>query len=894
MHKQDSSPQTGGSEEQPGLPTNFMHPRLDFNVTYSLAGTTSEGAVPAITVGSVYAMAREGAFTGDQYGPTMTPDSVKQYFAQSPQGAQLLIDNQRELAHKFGPLSIAFQDWVGVKEQKVAFWVSKKGALRACSTENIFCPAPNGSQQTTPIGGLWQAAGRQRQQLDSVVRRQIPRLPIFLLPSQFWFPHRRSSHPTTDVEATQQARERLRQLGLAEGTMSKVHMHTGSSLHSVDHKEAGSPQKGLPLALPLVHVLNYLQDRPPWCCFAPDPAQAKATKQCIERQGRKRQDESNTSISDSDSRLDVVGENAALPSGVMPVFKIPGLSLMLPTSAGHVDFAPLFLSYDQLHTTWSAIRSMHNRWIMRRRKSERREVRQLCELVAARLAGVGPQAQPPQQAAGSEDEEGMDEPPEVREFLQELGNDGGRGAAGADAAAGPLPTGPGGVLVSAAVGALSLGSRAVEWTCDAADTLYSKTPVGHKMLGLLSEPAVSVHALDRYVHAANAWNQKTLAAASQQSTTATSSSSSADTAEDNRNSLEGPGTGSEAASAGSGGRASMPDKAVHSGQVGGPEAVQSRDVASDSSGPSHEEDSSEVASQSGGNSGNIGEGTAAVEASSSMRSEFPPKAASAKLGSRVGLLLSKIRGRKGKAPTEQPSSHGEDQETSTPSVPSPPSSAMSAAGPTDPAQASMSSGAESQAPSNLEAPCAPGAASSKGSGNSSEASSRSEVALDWGQLNSSMMQSLHSVISDLIRAAVAKSLGMGLFGVEMRREEPEEGENGRFADGQDSGAAPSKPSWPGNMTKNDSPNELGQSAANTGFLAMTQNLTMMQFDTAKATGMVPDTEDAREGVLRGLLLIGDLNIDPSGRRLPWPIPPIGFGNAAHLANIADGSSEKQM
>lgn len=80
--------------------------------------------------------------------------------------------------------------------------------------------------------------------------------------------------------------------------------------------------------------------------------QAKATKQCIERQGRKMQDESNTSISDGDSRLDVVGENAALPSGVLPVFKIPGLSLILPTSAGHVDFAPLFLSYDQLHTTW--------------------------------------------------------------------------------------------------------------------------------------------------------------------------------------------------------------------------------------------------------------------------------------------------------------------------------------------------------------------------------------------------------------------------------------------------------------------------------------------------------------------------------------------------------------
>ena len=120
----------------------------------------------------------------------MTPESVKEYFSQSPQGAQLLIDNQRELAHKFGPPSIAFQDWVGVQvkshachsihagsakldftmgapllnnqpflrvveffqEQKVAFWVSKKAALQACSSQNIFCPAPDGGQQTVPIG----------------------------------------------------------------------------------------------------------------------------------------------------------------------------------------------------------------------------------------------------------------------------------------------------------------------------------------------------------------------------------------------------------------------------------------------------------------------------------------------------------------------------------------------------------------------------------------------------------------------------------------------------------------------------------------------------------------------------------------------------------------------
>ena len=74
---------------------------------------------------------------------------------------------------------------------------------------------------------------------------------------------------------------------------------------------------------------------------------------------------------------------------------------------------------------------------------------------------------------------------------------------------------------------------------------------------------------------------------------------------------------------------------------------------------------------------------------------------------------------------------------------------------------------------------------------------------------------------------------MGLFGVEMRREEPGEGDNSHSADGHESGAAPSQPSWPGNLTKNDSPNPSAQPAAETGFFAMTQNLTMMHFDTAK-------------------------------------------------------------
>lgn len=45
--------------------------------------------------------------------------------------------------------------------------------------------------------------------------------------------------------------------------------------------------------------------------------------------------------------------------------------------------------------------------------------------------------------------------------------------------------------------------------------------------------------------------------------------------------------------------------------------------------------------------------------------------------------------------------------------------------------------------------------------------------------------------------------------------------------------------------------------------------------------------------LRGLLLIGQLDVDPKGRHLPLPVPNIGFGNAAHLskANICSNNSK---
>ena len=50
--------------------------------------------------------------------------------------------------------------------------------------------------------------------------------------------------------------------------------------------------------------------------------------------------------------------------------------------------------------------------------------------------------------------------------------------------------------------------------------------------------------------------------------------------------------------------------------------------------------------------------------------------------------------------------------------------------------------------------------------------------------------------------------------------------------------------------------------------------------------MIRDRDEEAEKTLEGLLLVGHLNIDPEGKQGPWhieDIPPVGYGNGAHLA-----------
>ena len=42
-------------------------------------------------------------------------------------------------------------------------------------------------------------------------------------------------------------------------------------------------------------------------------------------------------------------------------------------------------------------------------------------------------------------------------------------------------------------------------------------------------------------------------------------------------------------------------------------------------------------------------------------------------------------------------------------------------------------------------------------------------------------------------------------------------------------------------------------------------------------------QDEEKNTLKGLLLVGHLDVDPKGEEMPWPVPAIGLGNGAHLA-----------
>ena len=92
------------------------------------------------------------AFTSDQYGPEMSADDVRKHMALSPRSAQMLVDSQRDFAARFGPASLALQDWLGLHANKLAFFVTRGAALRACAAQNLFSGMPSVTVDTVLNG----------------------------------------------------------------------------------------------------------------------------------------------------------------------------------------------------------------------------------------------------------------------------------------------------------------------------------------------------------------------------------------------------------------------------------------------------------------------------------------------------------------------------------------------------------------------------------------------------------------------------------------------------------------------------------------------------------------------------------------------------------------------
>ena len=121
----------------------------------------------------------------------------------------------------------------------------------------------------------------------------------------------------------------------------------------------------------------------------------------------------------------------------VPLFSVPGVRVILKTDKGSVSYKPLFLSKTQLDKAWTVARRILSQSLISKRKSDRRQVVSDVVKAAVTVSGLN---LPKQEGAGgfdgSDAEEGGDasdaaddfdgagglgDPPEIKEFLEEMG-----------------------------------------------------------------------------------------------------------------------------------------------------------------------------------------------------------------------------------------------------------------------------------------------------------------------------------------------------------------------------------------------------------------------------------------------------------------------------------------
>ncbi|QDZ18730.1 hypothetical protein A3770_02p12480 [Chloropicon primus] len=204
----------------------------------------------------------------------------------------------------------------------------------------------------------------------------------------------------------------------------------------------------------------------------------------------------------------------ARQTSVVPLFSVPGVRVVLKTDKGAVSYKPMFLSSTQLEQAWSIARRILCQSLISKRKSNRKQTVSDVVKAATMVSGLnlpsssnsGFESDNEENGPESDDLDAMDgmgDPPEIKEFLEELGESNSQGT-GSNSSSNfgrmsPL-TAFSRVAGSIACSTTALLGQAYCCAGDIADQVLLDYSWGWRALGLNPNVNMEVFTLDRVLN----------------------------------------------------------------------------------------------------------------------------------------------------------------------------------------------------------------------------------------------------------------------------------------------------------------------------------------------------------------------------------------------------------
>jgi len=191
------------------------------------------------------------------------------------------------------------------------------------------------------------------------------------------------------------------------------------------------------------------------------------------------------------------GQAAAVVKKGTPVFTVPGVYISIDSILGPMKMRPLFLKHSLLYDMLDAAERLLIKAAMVRRRTAREDTRRKILTVLSLVTGThGASAGPPEESedAGEEEDDGGMDPPEVNEFLAEMGEGGSSGNRGARPPQGPL-----GVVSTIAFGTIAVALSTVGALQDLADQVMFSNPLCRHLIGQQLEFEIKSETLEEAV-----------------------------------------------------------------------------------------------------------------------------------------------------------------------------------------------------------------------------------------------------------------------------------------------------------------------------------------------------------------------------------------------------------